>query len=806
LEKGGSLIATVIGATHQLIRKIGNVTLLTLLFLWAGMGCLVFGFSASIKGLDGWPLFGVAVAGVLTTWLLARSRLSGWVAAALALLGGIVGIGLTIGRLSGLLLRLSQAAASYESQVVRFRAWTPEQLAKLDVIPLMNAWQELIQGATTLGVRTLNWIRALTTGHPAYDPLAIVLVWSLVVWIVAVWAAWFIRRQGRPLLALFPIGLLLAIDLAYTGTSLYPLISWIGVVVIMQALGSYSIRTTEWRRSGTDQAEIEGEWALAVAFIAVALMSCAAVVPSISVRKIAQSVEQKLAPQGESSRAAAEAFGLKPAPPTPGRLASSYTPGLPNLHLLGSGPELSQKVVMWVSLAGPNAMPTPTPSSQPASLPQRYYWRGLTYDSYTGHGWFTTPNQLVEYKAGQPVQGQEPGSSPGSYEVVRQHVQPVENLGQLLYATGELLTASRDFKVTLRSPEDMFGAETQPGDYWADSRLPLATADQLRKTGSNYPDWVAKRYLALPDELPFRVRQLALDLTAVKPDPYDRALAIEMFLREFPYTLDLAAPPAGRDVVDYFLFDLKKGYCDYYASAMTILARAAGLPARLVVGYASGNYDPQHARYEVTEADAHAWTEIYFPGYGWVEFEPTGGRPPLERAGENGQPGINPHQLEQPLPPITQLTPSSTLIWKWVLYGVAFLLIVVWLVWSATERIWLNRLSPGQVTQVIYRRLFRLSTRLQVPLGSSTTPHEVVSLLGQRLDEIIPARSRGALLKGFTGETRQLTDLYASSIYSPHPSGEIEKTTAIQTWRKLQPYFWRAWLWNIWHRFRPGHR
>ena len=202
-----------------------------------------------------------------------------------------------------------------------------------------------------------------------------------------------------------------------------------------------------------------------MAFIAVALMSSAAVVPSISVRKIAQSVEQKLAPQGESSRAAAAAFGLKPAPPPPGRLASSYTPGLPNLHLLGSGPELSQKVVMWVSLAGSNAIPTQTPSSQPANLPRRYYWRGLTYDSYNGHGWFTSPNQLVEYKAGQPVHVQEPGSSPVSYEVVRQHVQPVEDLGRLLFATGELLTVSRDFQVTLRSPEDMFGAETQPGDY-----------------------------------------------------------------------------------------------------------------------------------------------------------------------------------------------------------------------------------------------------------------------------------------------------------------------------------------------------
>jgi len=793
------VIPTIIRVCQSLIRKIGIVTLLTMLLLWAGLCSLVFGFSASIKGLDGWPLLGVAIAGALFAWLLARSRLAGWAAAGLAFLGGILGIALTIGRLSGLLTRLAQAAAGYETQILRFRAWTPDRLARLDTFPLAQAWKALSQGATTLGIRTVIWTQGLTNNHPAYDPLAIVLVWSLVVWIVAAWAAWFIRRRERPLLALFPIGVLLAIDLAYTGSSLYPLISWIGIVVLMQALRDYAVRSREWQRAGTDQAEIEGESALAVAFIAVALMSCAAVVPSISVRQISQSVEQKLAPQQESSRAAAEAFGLKPAPAIPGRLASSYTPGLPNLHLLGSGPELSQRVVMRVSLAGSETPLTQAQASQPAILPKRYYWRALTYDSYNGHGWVTTPNQLVKYQAGQPVQAAEPPPPPNSYVVIRQHVQPVEDLGRLLYATGELLTVSQDFQVTLRSPEDMFGAETQAGDYWADSRLPFATADQLRSAGGDYPDWVTKRYLSLPDELPFRVRQLALDLTAVQPNPYDRALAIESYLRQFPYTLDLGAPPAEHDVVDYFLFDLKKGYCDYYASAMVVLARAAGLPARLVVGYASGLYDPQQAIYKVTEADAHAWTEVYFPGYGWVEFEPTGGRPPIERAGGTGQPEINSYHPEQPLPPITELTRSAPTIWKWAFTGLAFFLFLGWLTWMAADRIWLNRLSPVAANQVIYRRLCRQAGRLQVSLVSTSTPNELVSLLGLRLGEIIPTGSGPTLLKWMTEETRQLANLYARSIYSQHPPGEREKATAIQTWRELQPYFWRARLWNFWH-------
>ena len=146
---------------------------------------------------------------------------------------------------------------------------------------------------------------------------------------------------------------------------------------------------------------------------------------------------------------------------------------------------------------------------------------------------------------------------------------------------------------------------------------------------SVYPAWVRKQFLALPDSVPERVLALARDLTASEPTAYDRALAIQNYLREYPYTLEISAPPAGRDVTDYFLFDLKKGYCDYYATSMVVLARAAGLPARLVAGYANGSYDFENAQYVVTENYAHSWVEIYFANIGWVEFEPTASQPAI---------------------------------------------------------------------------------------------------------------------------------------------------------------------------------
>jgi transglutaminase-like putative cysteine protease len=174
--------------------------------------------------------------------------------------------------------------------------------------------------------------------------------------------------------------------------------------------------------------------------------------------------------------------------------------------------------------------------------------------------------------------------------------------------------------------------------YRATSLVATVDVETLRDIWPDYPEWVRTRYLALPP-LPERVTALARDITATAPSLYDRAEAIERYLRtNYTYTLDVPAPPPGRDPVDYFLFDLGEGYCDYYASAMVVLARASGIPARLVVGYVGGTYDPVQALYTVREANAHSWVEVYFPQVGWVEFEPTASQPGFQRVSTGAAP------------------------------------------------------------------------------------------------------------------------------------------------------------------------
>jgi transglutaminase-like putative cysteine protease len=134
-----------------------------------------------------------------------------------------------------------------------------------------------------------------------------------------------------------------------------------------------------------------------------------------------------------------------------------------------------------------------------------------------------------------------------------------------------------------------------------------------------------ENYLNLPRSLPGRVGELALALTENEPTDYRKARAIEKYLSEnFPYTTETPLTPQGEDFVDFFLFELREGYCVYFASAMTVLCRAAGIPARYAEGFAVGS-DRIEGYYYATGREAHAWTEVYLDGFGWVQFEPTSG-------------------------------------------------------------------------------------------------------------------------------------------------------------------------------------
>ncbi|MDP2674273.1 MAG: transglutaminase domain-containing protein [Dehalococcoidia bacterium] len=162
--------------------------------------------------------------------------------------------------------------------------------------------------------------------------------------------------------------------------------------------------------------------------------------------------------------------------------------------------------------------------------------------------------------------------------------------------------------------------------------------DELRAAPSfAYPQWVSRAYLGLP-EMPDRVAELAVQVAGAEPTAYDRAKAIESYLREFPIDYGIGDTPPGLDTVDYFLFEAKAGYFDYHASAMVVLLRSLGVPARLAAGFVvdTKDFDDDKDAYVVQDQDVYAWAEVYFPGEGWVEFNPSPDRPAELRPKETG--------------------------------------------------------------------------------------------------------------------------------------------------------------------------
>ncbi|HBQ64835.1 MAG TPA: hypothetical protein DD727_07945 [Clostridiales bacterium] len=175
-------------------------------------------------------------------------------------------------------------------------------------------------------------------------------------------------------------------------------------------------------------------------------------------------------------------------------------------------------------------------------------------------------------------------------------------------------------------------------------------------------DPVRKKYLQLPDKLSENIRILSLDLTESHALQIDKVTAVEEFFKNsFTYTLTPPEPPEGTDALEYFLFEGKSGYCTYYATAMVILLRCAGIPARYAEGYAMPALPSSENTYLVTNQDAHAWPEVYFQSVGWIPFEPT---PPMyERlywaAGGGTSRRSNSQQydyMEEPLPEEMEMT------------------------------------------------------------------------------------------------------------------------------------------------------
>jgi len=761
-------------------RVAGRRTLLLLALLLVALGSVAYGLASVIRDVEAWLLLSVAALGMLSGWALAAPRLPGWLGGTLALPLGVAVVLLRVGRLEGDLVTALLVPLRLYGQTWRWLlSGVPPDWAAL-LLPLTELWDDV--GA--LASHLLDWALA---GQLVFDLTATALVWSAAVWAVSFWAGWKLRRC-QPLQGMAPAGGLLAVVLYYAGTRAFFLLPFLGAALLLTPLIGQDARERRWRSSGISfSRDVWMNVARVAASLSLALVVTAVLTPSVSVQEIVELAQRFSGEEKGEADSLAESLGLaSQSGPEAAVFNRVRVASLPRSHLIGGDPQLSRRVVMLIR----------TGDMRPdlAEAPHRYYWRSITYDRYTGYGWATSQTEIREYGPGELAMSEDVPFR----RVVQQDVQVLGDLGQMLHVAGDLVTVDSSYWVAFRPDNDAFGATSEATMYHAESLVPTVGEAQLRSAGQDYPEWVLSRYLSLPADVPERVLALARDLTTSASTPYDRALAIESYLRGFPYSLDVPAPPPDRDIADYFLFDLQEGYCDYYATAMVVLARTAGLPARLAVGYAGGTYDPANGRFIVTEANAHAWAEVYFPGYGWIEFEPTGGRPAIERPA-----GIEPFEWpegEEPSEAQERTRPApkanlGRLWWLWVPGGLAALSLAA-AVWSAVAWRRLRFLSPTAVAEVLYRRLWQHAQRLDVPLRAGNTPYEFAASFAERIERLAQGGRWSA--KTAAEEIHRLVEFYVRASYTPRPPDAADRAEAIQTWQRLRRRLWLAWVRRRW--------
>lgn len=259
------------------------------------------------------------------------------------------------------------------------------------------------------------------------------------------------------------------------------------------------------------------------------------------------------------------------------------------------------------------------------------YLRGAIMDKYYENGWSKSGKRYKEYKPDNPMSIPY-GNNVGFYER-NLEISHRKLLTSTIFAPYSLYRVQHDGRrIYMDADSEVYAPKITAIDtvYKVTSIIPYIDIREIKLTGAEtLREEDFKRYTSLPDNIPERVRELSYGITNAERGNYDKAKAIENYLRR-NYTYSLKPPrlPLNKEFTDHFLFEGEEGYCTYFATSMAILLRASGVPCRYVEGFIT-TYEGAYER-EIKGTDAHAWVEVFFDGYGWITYEPTPQYPAVE--------------------------------------------------------------------------------------------------------------------------------------------------------------------------------
>lgn len=409
------------------------------------------------------------------------------------------------------------------------------------------------------------------------------------------------------------------------------------------------------------------------------------------------------------------------------------------------------------------------------------YWRGESVDFYTGSGWKSHLSpKITDAKS---------FDNPYSRDVAVKQVEQVFSLAKGM-TTEVVFSSGSPAKVEIPGGtlawdegDNLYTSQVNPGiSYKVISYIPDFNPEKLKRTSQDYPFNIKSLYLQLPQEVPDRVRLLADKLTQGAGNPYDKVKAIETYLSSnYQYDLTVSAAPAGRDVVDYFLFDLGKGYCTYHSTAMVVMLRSIGIPARWVKGFATGTVDPDTGVYKVNMSDAHAWVEVYFADFGWVPFDPT---PSFAIPGSAPWPDEAPALREAqsqtvPSQAVPKVSPNEILQRKehrafpWGLVIIMVLMIIGGLTCLYLRRTRnMFKFGSGDKIRDTYLSFVRLLAHKGYPKDASQTPFEYAKGLKDKFPDDYP-------------DIESITEAYLKEKYGKDKLEKTEIENIRNIWKRL---------------------
>ncbi len=516
------------------------------------------------------------------------------------------------------------------------------------------------------------WVSdALANKPAAHDDAAFVVSLSVLFWFLGHNAAWHVFRVDRVWRVIIPTGLVLVTNQFYYQGD-HSLDGYLAAFVIVSLLllirSHIDNREYDWfvhRVSFPNY--VRRAFFQAGGVLALVLVLAAWIAPTGSDDKSLEKVKNFLS--GDAFVQMADLWNrLFSSLETKGIATSDYYGG-DELQLTGAIQLGDQPVMIVEAPYGP-----------------RYYWRSTVYDAYDfSSGRWKHIRTVRAYTDDPGLQFNIGATFDGARRDVSQTFTMLLRASDLVYAAPQPvqvglpveaeLDCVNDFGrgcVNNNEPSDVAVIQTRKtlrsGDsYTVTSSISTASASLLRSAGQDYPDWVLRLYLQGATSVAPRVSELAAQIVAQAgaQTPYDKAKAIERWLRTYiQYNESIPAPPRGSDPIEWFLFDAREGYCNYYASAMILMLRAQGVPARMAAGFAQGTWEADRGVFLVRERDAHTWVEVYFPGYGWAEFEPTADEAPLDRQDEllpqTVLPTVTPMPTPTPLPTMTPTPPQAT--------------------------------------------------------------------------------------------------------------------------------------------------